>query len=246
MEFKKMKDYASRTKQLLKKIWNFINIFDIPRLTREISSDVKHIKEYYDENKKAIEQYKIDLENEKANRIKEQNLFISVLDHLDDMVWAKDMNGRYIVANRAFREKFCYGISWNELQGKNDTELALKFKKLVGEQNHTFGEICGNSDVVIHETKLPAKFLEFGNINGKMMKLVVNKSPVYDYKGSMFATCGTGRNVTDWYDAVEDAVNNLKLSKADCTCFQQEDVDIIINALNKFIFKVGDHVRQNK
>jgi hypothetical protein len=125
MEFKKMKDYASRTKQLLKKIWNFINIFDIPRLTREISSDVKHI-------------------------------------------------------------------------------------------------------------------------NGKMMKLVVNKSPVYDYKGSMFATCGTGRNVTDWYDAVEDAVNDLKLSKADCTCFQQEDVDIIINALNKFIFKVGDHVRQNK
>ena len=36
------------------------------------------------------------------------------------MVWAKDLDGRYIVANKAFREKFCYGLSWNELQGKND------------------------------------------------------------------------------------------------------------------------------
>ncbi len=110
-----MKDYTSSTKEVLKKIWNAVNIFDIPRLTREISCDVKHIRECYNDSKKAIEQYKIDLENERASRIKEQNLFVSVLDHLDDMVWSKDMDGRYIVANKAFREKFCYGMSWNEL-----------------------------------------------------------------------------------------------------------------------------------
>ncbi len=235
-----MKDYTSSTKEVLKKIWNAVNIFDIPRLTREISCDVKHIRECYNDSKKAIEQYKIDLENERASRIKEQNLFVSVLDHLDDMVWSKDMDGRYIVANKAFREKFCYGMSWNELQGKNDLELALKFKKLVGEENHTFGEVCGNSDVVIHETRLPKKFLEHGNINGKLMKLIVNKSPVYDYKGNMFGTCGTGRDITDWHDSIEEAICKARNS---CSCFQQEDADKILDELNKFKFKAGDHVR---
>ena len=224
----------------LKVVWDYVNIFDIPKLTREIGCDVKHIRKFYDDSQDAINKYKAELEKERRDRIKEQNLFVSVLDHLDDMVWSKDMDGRYIVANKAFREKFCYGMSWNELQGHNDSELALKFKKLVGCENHTFGEVCGNSDVVIHETRLPKKFLEHGNINGKLMKLIVNKSPVYDYKGEMFATCGTGRDVTEWHDSIEQAICKIR---SECSCFQQEDADKILNELNKFKFKVGDHVR---
>ena len=46
-----MKDYISSTKEVLKKIWNVVNIFDIPRLIREISCDVKHIKQCYNESK---------------------------------------------------------------------------------------------------------------------------------------------------------------------------------------------------
>lgn len=232
-------NYVNSIKSILKSIWKAVNIFDIPTLTREISCDVKHIRQCYTESKEAIEQYKKDLEEERAKRIKEQNLFVSVLDHLDDMVWSKDMDGRYIVANKSFREKFCYGISWDELQGKNDIELALKFKKLVGCENHTFGEVCGNSDVVIHETKLPRKFLEHGNINGKLMKLVVNKSPVYDYTGNMFATCGTGRDITDWHDSIEQAIKDIQKG---CSCFEQRDSERILNELNKFKFEAGDHV----
>jgi len=234
-------NYTNSIKSMLTNILHAINIFDIPSLTRQISCDVKHIKACYNDSKAAIEQYRKDLEEERESRIKEQNLFVSVLDHLDDMVWSKDMNGRYIVANKAFREKFCYGISWNELQGKNDIELALKFKKLVGEENHTFGEVCCNSDVVIHETRLPKKFLEHGNINGKLMKLIVNKSPVYDHNGSMFATCGTGTDVTELHDSIEKVVNNINDG---CSCFQHEDAQKILLELNKFKFEVGDHVRK--
>ena len=100
---------------ILKYIWKQVNIFDIPRLTREISYDVKLIRDKYDETIKAIDDYKKELEIERDKRTRERNLFLSVLDHLDDMVWAKDLAGRYIVANKSFREKFCYGISWDEL-----------------------------------------------------------------------------------------------------------------------------------
>ena len=226
---------------LVKKFLQYINIFDIPRLTREIRCDVKHIREKYDETMHAIEKYKEDLRKEREIRLIEKNLFISVLDHLDDLVWAKDMDGKYIVANKAFREKFCYGITWDELQGKTDKELANKFKHLVGEENHTFGEMCANSDVVIQETKVPKQFLEEGNINGKLMKLVVNKSPVYNSEGKMFATCGSGRDVTEWHNAVEKAIKELK---AECSCFQHEDAEKVLKELNKFRFKKGDHVKQ--
>ena len=231
----------SKLKATLNKILNMLNIFDIPRLTREISCDVKLIREKYDETIKAIEDYKKELEIERDKRARERNLFLSVLDHLDDMVWAKDLEGKYIVANKSFREKFCYGITWEELQGKTDVELAKKFKKQVGELNHTFGEKCANSDVVVQRSGLPQKFLEDGNINGKLMKLVVNKSIVVNYKDEMFAICGSGRDVTEWYTSLEKAIKNLK---AKCSCFDNEEVNKILDELNKFRFKEGDHVRQ--
>ena len=224
----------------LKSFLQYINIFDIPRLAREISCDVKHIREKYDETITSIEKYKEDLRLEKESRQKERNLFLSVLDHLDDMIWAKDIQGKYIVANKAFREKFCYGILWDDLQGKTDVELSVEFKKLVGEENHTFGEMCANSDVPVQETKIPQKFLEEGNINGKLMKLVVNKSPVFNYTGEMFATCGSGRDVTEWHNAVEKAIQELR---CECACFKQEDAEKILNELNKFKFREGDHVK---
>ena len=88
---------------LVKNFLQYINIFDIPRLTREIRCDVKHIREKYDDTMHAIEKYKEDLRKEREIRLKEKNLFISVLDHLDDLVWAKDKDGKYIMANKAFR-----------------------------------------------------------------------------------------------------------------------------------------------
>ena len=225
----------------IKSFLAYINIFDIPRLTREISSDVKLIRDKYDETIKAIEEYKKELELERNKRSKERNLFLSVLDHLDDMVWAKDLEGKYIVANKSFREKFCYGITWDELQGMTDIELAKKFKKQVGEQNHTFGELCANSDVVVQRSKLPQKFLEDGNINGKFMKLVVNKSIVVNHTNEMFAICGSGRDVTEWYVSIERAIKNLK---AEYSCFDKEEVNKILDELNKFRFEEGDHVKQ--
>ena len=227
----------NRLSEILKMIWRQINIFDIPQLTRDISSDVKHIRKYYDDSQKAIENYKIELERERKERIKEQNLFVSVMDHIEDMLWSKDLDGRYIVANKAFRNKFCYELEWNEMQGKNDVELAKIFKDKVGSENHTFGEVCANSDKVIIRNEIAKEFMEYGLINGKMMKLVVNKSPVYDNKGELCATCGTGRDITDWHDSLEEAINKVHEG---CSCFGQEETEMLLKELNKLKFAEGD------
>ena len=224
---------------ILKYIWKQVNVFDIPQLARDISCDVKHIRKCYDDSQKAIESYKIELAKEREDRIREQNLFVSVMDHIADMLWSKDIDGRYIVANKAFRNKFCYGLSWNDIQGRNDIELAKIFKEKVGNENHTFGEVCNNSDEVVIRTEASREFLEYGKINGKMMKLVVNKSPVYDETGSMYGTCGTGRDVTDWHDSLEEAIAKIQ---SGCSCFGQEETEMLLKELNKLKFEEGDNV----
>ena len=79
--------------------------------------------------------------------------------------------------------------------------------------------------------------MEYGLINGKMMKLVVNKSPVYDNKGELCATCGTGRDITDWHDSLEEAINKVREG---CSCFGQEETEMLLKELNKLKFVEGD------
>lgn len=181
-----------------------------------------------------LDKLKVCINSEELRELKiklrqEMNLRNAVLDHLDDMVWAKDLDGRYLMTNKAFREKFCYGLSDPEILGKTDLELAKMFKERVGNDNHTFGEKCKNSDEVIHDTQEAMQFLEAGNINGKVMKLVVNKSPLRDYRGYMYGTCGTGRDVTEWHTAMEKAI------EGDKACFP-ETKKLVLQELNRLEF----------
>lgn len=162
---------------------------------------------------------------------RERNLRNTVLDHLDDMVWCKDLDGKYIMTNKSFREKFCYGLRDEEILGKTDIELAKLFKSKVGDENHTFGELCANSDEVIKEVENALQFLESGNINGKVMKLVVNKSPIKDFKGNTFGVCGSGRDVTEWHTALEKAIESSN------HCFGKDGRELLLSELNKLEFK---------
>mgnify|MGYP000187966444 CR=1 FL=1 len=190
-----------------------------------LSESVNELKECMDNS---------DLVQLKRQFRKEKNLRNAVLDHLDDMIWAKDLEGKYIMTNKSFRERFCYGLRDDEILGKDDIELATLFKSKVGNENHTFGEVCGNSDLEIHNNQMAMKFLESGNIDGKIMKLIVNKSPLCDHKGNMFAVCGSGRDVTEWHNDLEKAI------EASNCCLGAEGRELLLKELNKLEFKNHD------
>ena len=194
----------------------------IDELANSLVKSIDELKECMDNS---------DLKELKRKYQREKKLRNAVLDHLDDMIWAKDLQGKYIMTNQSFRERFCYGLRDDEILGKDDIELATLFKSKVGDKEHTFGEMCFNSDVVIQETQTAMKFLESGNINGKLMKLVVNKSPLRDHKGNMFAVCGSGRDVTEWHTDLEVAI------KASNACFGREGRELLLKELNKLEFK---------
>ena len=216
-------------KQMINKLKSFCNMLcpteKLDNLAYSLSESINELKECMDNS---------DLIELKRKYRREKNLRNAVLDHLDDMIWAKDLEGKYIMTNKSFRERFCYGLRDDEILGKDDIELATLFKSKVGNENHTFGEVCGNSDEVVKDVQQAVKFLEFGNINGSLMKLVVNKSPLCDHKGNMFAVCGSGRDVTEWHNDLEKAI------EASNCCLGAEGRELLLKELNKLEFKNHD------
>lgn len=128
---------------------------------------------------------------------KYKGMLFSIAEALPDMMWCKDMNGKYMYANSAIKKGLLFS---NDPIGRTDIELANKAKELYGDANHTFGEKCANSDVIIKESGLPQRFLEFGKVKGKMLYLEVFKAPLI-INGKMVGVVGTGRDLTEYVEA---------------------------------------------
>ena len=128
----------------------------------------------------------------------------SITETVPDMMWCKDLDGKYVYANNGIKIGLLFDS--NPI-GKTDVELATKAKERFGADNHTFGEICGNSDAVVIEKvrdgsfrREDGRFLESGRIKGKMTYLEVFKAPWF-VNGEFKGVVGTGRNMTEYVEA---------------------------------------------
>ncbi len=115
-------------------------------------------------------------------------------DTVPDMIWAKDLEDRYIFANRFIREKLLMCKEQETPIGKNDLFFAER-ERAEG-QVHTFGEICVNSDQIVKESRDVRRFLEDGMVRGQYLALDVHKAPLFDAGGKLIGTVGAGRDVT--------------------------------------------------
>lgn len=124
----------------------------------------------------------------------------SVAETLPDMMWCKGIDGKYLYANRAIKD----GLIFSENPvGRDDIDLANKAKMLFGDDNHTFGEKCANSDNVVLDNMRPMRFLESGKIKGKMVYLEVFKAPMF-INGKLAGVVGTGRDMTEYVEAFRE------------------------------------------
>lgn len=166
-----------------------------------ISEEVKCITNLLESIDEKTHKISTKLEEEYKVLNTELSLYRGLLESIGmavpDMIWLKDTNGKYLYANKAIRrDLLCHA---NPL-GLTDIELARLVKDRYGENNHTFGEKCANSDAITLERNSPSRFLENGKVKGKMMYLEVFKVPLYD-NGNLLGVCGVGRDVTEYVEA---------------------------------------------
>lgn len=179
----------------LKKIKNFfISNFTIYHEILPMVKKLEMIEQHMTEIRK-------ELEAEIEIVTKELDMYKTIVDtmtnELPDMFWLKLKDGTYKIANKEIKDKLL--LDDNPF-GKNDVQLALAAKEKYGHENHTFGEKCANSDVVVIESLKKQRFLESGKVKGKMLHLEVYKAPLI-INGEFIGVFGAGRDMTEYVEA---------------------------------------------
>ncbi|MCX6280750.1 MAG: PAS domain S-box protein [Bacteroidetes bacterium] len=125
-------------------------------------------------------------------------VFRLMADNMPDKLWAKDLEKRYLFANKSHAEISLQAKDVEDPIGKTDLFFAEKQRLLhPGDPKYyTFGELCRDTDEIIMETRKAEKFEESGYLNGKYTIFDVYKAPILDEKGEMIGTVGTAREVT--------------------------------------------------
>lgn len=129
----------------------------------------------------------------------------SLCDNVPDMIWAKDLNKRYIFANRAVCDQLLMAHTTGEPVGHDDMYFANRERATQPDTPdwHTFGELCQDSDTVTLQRGQPCQFEEFGHVKGRMLVLDVRKAPFVNDQGEVLGVVGTGRDITE-HKAAQD------------------------------------------
>lgn len=120
-------------------------------------------------------------------------------DNVPDMIWAKDLEKRFLFANKAVCDGLLIASDTDEPVGKNDLFFAQRQRASHPDNPawHTFGELCQDSDRITLERGQPSSFEEFGNVKGAHLCLEVRKAPFFDENGKLIGTVGAGRDITE-------------------------------------------------
>ena len=120
-------------------------------------------------------------------------------DNVPDMIWAKDLEKRFLFANKALCEGLLNAADTAEPEGKTDLFFAQRERDShPGDQSwHTFGELCQDSDNVVMSQGGPGQFDEYGNVRGTFLYLDVRKAPFINAQGEVIGTVGSARDITE-------------------------------------------------
>ena len=155
-----------------------------------------------------------------------QNLYGLIrlmIDTVPDLIWAKDLEDRFLLVNRAICQKLLGCDDSEEALGQTDLYFANR-ERAAGYQ-HTFGELCADSDAVIKATKQPGRFLEEGLVRNQRLVLDVYKAPLLNHLGEMVGTVGCGRDITE------------KQELAEALRRREEEYRRLVNSLPAVVFK---------
>ena len=166
---------------------------------------IQQLQEIHEGIKEVRDSLRMDKQLLLKELYKKDVIISAMIEKLPDMLWFKDVEGKYVYANKAIREGLLLDDS---PEGKTDMELAYAAKEKYGDREHTFGEVCGDSDKDVLENEYESKrYVESGKVKGKMLHLEVNKS-VVKVDGEIIGVVGSGRDITEYR---EELIENAQI-----------------------------------
>ncbi len=154
-----------------------------------------------------------------------------VSDNVPDMIWAKDLEGRYLFANKAMCEQLLCAASTDEVIGQDDLFFARRQRDTHPDNLwwHTYGETCQASDDEALRQRKTMQFEETGFVRGRWMVLDAHRAPLLDDCGQPIGVVGSARDVTA-QRALQD-----KLSLASMVLEHSSEALLVTDADNRVV-----------
>ena len=184
-------------------------------------------------------------ESEKKYKEK-SHLFRLMSDNVPNLVWAKDLQGRFIFVNKALCEKLLFSKDIKEPIGKTTMFFVNRQRKLHPERKNwfTFGEVCIKSDAVVLKNKKAQHFEEYGYVHGKFLFLDVYKAPIFDENNKIIGTVGHARDITKEKEAEKELLLRDKALNAAANAIIITNADGKIEWINKAFTKLSGYTKK--
>ncbi|MBL8491889.1 MAG: response regulator [Rhodocyclaceae bacterium] len=120
-------------------------------------------------------------------------------DNVPDMIWAKDLQKRYLFANKALCDQLLGAEGTDEPLGRNDLFFARREQERHPEDPHwhTFGVVGQGSDPITSAEGTAGEFEAYGNVRGRFLYLRIHQAPFVNAEGHVIGTVGSARDVTE-------------------------------------------------
>lgn len=121
-----------------------------------------------------------------------------ITDNVPDLIWAKDLQHRYIFTNKANNDTLLFSKTPEEPIGKtHDYFSGPEIAAHPDDPNwYHFSDMCAASDDMTVASEESMRFQEYGFVRGKQVCLDVYKAPFYDLNGNLVGTVGSARIIT--------------------------------------------------
>jgi PAS domain S-box-containing protein len=142
-----------------------------------------------------------ELKNVLAEMETSQQLLRTVIDATPDLIFVKDRDFRYILANVSFAQNM--GKTPEQMMGKNDLEIGFSEELVFGNsakniRGYRFDDIAVLNGQTIHNPNDIAIFLD-----GYRHVFDTQKLPIKDKEGNIFGVVGWSRDITERQGAQE-------------------------------------------
>jgi PAS domain S-box-containing protein len=130
-------------------------------------------------------QLRLEMDALTARQKETQYRLQSILDHSTSLIFIKDLQGLYLLANKPFESM--HGLRRGQATGKTDLDFAEAPFLMIGREN----------DQVVIEQKQPLQLVETVSVHGTERHIFMTRFPLFNSEQEMFGIGGIGMDITE-------------------------------------------------